>query len=233
MFASVQREKVFDFYITVARETDKILESHHTVEQLEGFSRRTEGILDRNERLRKLGYIPFVSIGSGAFRVAKSVLSIFFDTIAIPVTGVIDFKDQLKNNHIKRAFTNLLIEAPKGLLRSLSVNAANIARGTIEMVPEVGNLAAWGFDQLSYKYRKWQNGMLSEKELQIARLIGKIAALEILEKQDILLREQKEQLEKFREDFEVRGLCNLIPQISKASRIPILPIYYTQNSVAK
>jgi len=184
MFASVQAEKAFDFRIVSARETDRALGSplpffEHLVVQ----PRRIEGILDRNETLRNWGYTPIKSTASGAFRVTKSVFLTFYDVIIIPTTTVSSARDQLKAGNTKGAFAELLIRTPKWLLSSLSVNVADTARGIIEMVPVAGNLAAWGFDQLSYKYREWQNGILSEEELQTARIAGRIAAFEILREQ--------------------------------------------------
>jgi hypothetical protein len=111
----------------------------------------------------------------------ESVFLIFFDTIVIPVNASGHFGRELTKNNPKRAFVALamvLVELP----RSLTVNIANIARGIIEMVPVIGNIAAFGFDKLSYTYRKWQNGILSKEELENARREGEEKANTLLEK---------------------------------------------------
>jgi len=207
MFASVKTEYTYDWQMAAKRsENETLLNSEFSSEFspnivdncFDGVMRRALGILDRNETLRKLGYAPIISTASGAFRVAKSVFSLFLDVIIIPIATGTAFKNEVKTKDTKKTFKEFVVDTSTALLRSLSVNVANIARGIIEMVPVAGNLAAWGFDTLSYKYRKWQNGILSDETLEKIRSRGQWEANRKIENR----RSIAEMLEKARQAQE-------------------------------
>jgi len=223
MFASVETEKAYDFQIAVAHETDSVLEAskykdiikYRAINKFDRSYRKENGFLNRDETLRNWGYTPIKSTASGAFRVAAAVTTIFFDIILLPFSIRYNFETIAKTGYTKEAFKWLLIEAPVAFLRSLSVEVADIARGIIEMVPGVGNLAAWGFDELSYKYRKWQNGILSEEELQQARSKGQELANKIIrqrKKQEAETKQVKEELREERDKFVKKFQENLTSQ---------------------
>jgi hypothetical protein len=108
----------------------------------------------KEDCLKTNGYRLVISTATGAFRVVTRIAALFHDIIILPVRCPIGCISRAYQGKYKKALKFLCIKVPKTTLIMTIGNIANIARGIIEMVPLIGNVLCYGFDELS-KLSNW------------------------------------------------------------------------------